>query len=299
VQHWWRQPRGKSAPLMFPFLAIGLFGFIFTAWFLITHRLDRFLVPALPLLALLSGFGYLYAKEEAGSTVARTFLAVGLAYSLMFIALTTPETRWLVALNHLRTDPLLSDNPREQLPQRLRPAERWLNQHLSGDEAVLMVGGASVWDLNGKTQAVNVYYNTCFDDCVLLDWREGKKPDEVEKFRAEFESRGVKYVCVDWEELKRYLSPGNYGYDPRLTAKQSLRLFNNFENTLVFKSEARLGPEIEFLGEAKRPAQVIYRVLTSAEAADERARQKEATRNIKPTPKAAPPKSANQSRKSD
>lgn len=299
VQQWWLLPRAKSASLMFPLLAIGLVGFIFAAWFLITHRLDRFLVPALPLLALLAGFGYLFAKEGAGSAVARTFLAVGLLYSLMFIALATPETRWLVALNHLRSDPLLSDDPKRPLPQRLTPAQRWLNQHISGGEGVLMVGGASVWDLNGKTQAVNVYYNTCFDDCLLLDWRDGKKPDEVEKFREEFQSRGVNYVCVDWVELKRYLQPGNYGYDRRFSAKNSLRMFNNFENTLVLKTEARLGPEIDFLGEAKRPAQVIYRVLTAAEAAAERARQKEATKNIKPTPKAAPPKSANQSRKSD
>jgi hypothetical protein len=305
VQQWWLHPRTKSA-LLFPLLAIGLSAFIFIAWFLLTHRLERFLVPALPLVALLAGFGYVYAKDEAGAVVARTFLAVGLIYSLMFISRfdLKADARWFVALHHLRTDPVQSDNPNKPTLQRLSLAERWLNQHLEPGDGVLLVGGARVWDLTGKTQGVNVYYNTCFDDCVLLNWRADKKT--VEEFREEFSARDVKYVCVDWLELSRYLSEGNYGYDRRFSVKDSLRLFNNFENTRLLKQEARLGPEIEFLGEAKRPAQVIYRVLTraeasaaAAEAAAERARQKAATKNIKPTPKAAPPKSANQSRTSD
>ncbi len=306
VQQWWTQPRRVHAPLLFPLLTLGLTAFVFVAWFLITHRLDRFLVPALPLVALLAGFGYLFTKELAGSTVARAFFAVGLICSLLMVVGfgVKADARWFVALNHLRTDPLQTENPNQPSLQRLSQSERWLTQNLQPDEAVLLVGGAQVWDLPGKTQALNVYYNTCFDDCVLFNWRS--KKETVEDFRAEFASRNVKYVVVDWAEFSRYLSPGNYGYDRRLSVKDSLRLFNNFENTRLLKQVARLGREQEFLGEAKRPQQVIYRVLTTAEAAEEaaaaaaeRARQKAATKNIKPTPKAAPPKSANQSSKSD
>lgn len=312
VQNWWAQPRRKQ--LLFPLLALALAAFIFVAWFLITHRLDRFLVPALPLLALMAGFGYLFVKEQGGAAIARIFLGVGLLYSVLFLVQfgSAADTRWFVSLAHLRTDPPSGErgaNPvlrTSNTVQRISPVERWLQDRLKPDEAVLLVGGARVWDLPGKTQAVNVYYNTCFDDCVLLDWRAGKKPDEVEKFRAEFQSRKVRYVCVDWGELERYLGPGNYGYDRRLTTKDSLRLFNNLENTRLLKVEAKLGAELPFLGQAKRPRQVIYRVLTPAEAAAdaaaaaaERARQKAATKNIKPTPKAAPPKSANQSRTSE
>lgn len=306
VKQWWTQPRRIQAPLMFPLLALGLTAFVFIAWFLITHRLDRFLVPALPLVALLAGFGYLFTKELAGSTVARAFFTVGAIYSLLMVTGfgVKADARWFVALNHLRTDPLQSENPNQPTLQRLTQSERWLTQNLKPDEAVLLVGGAQVWDLPGKTQGVNVYYNTCFDDCVLFNWRAGKKT--VEEYRAEFAARNVKYVVVDWAELRRYLSPGNYGYDRRFSVKDSLRLFNNFENTRLLKTVTKLGREEEFLGEAKRPQQVIYRVLTTAEAsadaaaaAAERVRQKAATKNIKPTPKAAPPKSANQSSTSD
>lgn len=304
VKQCWRRPRRIHAPLLFPLLALALSGFIFIAWFLITHRLERFLVPALPLVALLAGFGYLFTKELAGSTVARAFFAVGLIYSLLMVAGfgAKADARWFVALNHLRTDPLQSENPNQPTIQRLSHSERWLTQNLKADEAVLLVGGAQVWDLPGKTQGVNVYYNTCFDDCVLFNWRKEKKT--VEEFREEFASRNVKYVVVDWAELRRYLSPGNYGYDRRFSAKDSLRQFNNLENTRLLKQVTRIGREEEFLGEAKRPQQVIYRVLTKEEAAAdaaaaERARQKAATKNIKPTPKAAPPKSANQSSTSE
>jgi hypothetical protein len=217
----------------------------------------------------------------------------------------TADIRWFVSLAHLRADPVPEAKPDALVITRLKPAERWLNEHLKGDEGVLMVGGADVWDLNGKTRAVNVYYNTCFDDCLLFDWRAGKKT--ADDFRSEFVSRNVKYVCVDWEELARYLSKGNYGYDARLKADTSLSLMQNFEKVKLLEHEIQFGEVSSHWGvfneKPRRPKQVIYRVLTSAEAtaaADaERERQKAAKKNIKPTPKAAPPASANQSRTSD
>lgn len=304
---WWLKSAVDNPLTRFPLLTLGLLAFMYGAWYLLTHRIDRFLVPALPFLALLAGFGYVYAKEQAGSTLARGFVLAGLVYCWMTIAGTfmTADVRWFVSLVHLRTDPIPDSKEGEQVLLRLKPAERWLNDHLVGDDAVLLVGGAEVWDLNGKTRSVNVYYNTCFDDCLLFDWRAKKKT--VEDFRAEFTARKIKYVCVDWEELARYLSPGNYGYDSRLKAETSLSLLQNFEQRKLFKHEIQFGQVAEHWGvfteKSRRPKQVVYRVLTSAEAAAatsaERERQKAAQKNIKPTPKAAPPASANQSRQSD
>ena len=301
LQQWWLQPRQPS----FPLLALGLAAFIFVGWYLLTHRLDRFLVPAMPLVALLAAYGYLLLREQAGTAIARGFLALGLIYSVSFICgfNTQADARWFVALKQLREDPDVSKAEIEQLVLRLSPGMRWLNNHLKSDEGVLLVGDAAVWDLNGKSQATNVYYNTCFDDCVLLNWRLNTKT--AAEFRQEFESRNVRYVCVNWAELRRYLDKGNYGYDRRLKAQESLSLFNNFENSRVLKHEISLGDEIDFHGFAKRPQQVIYRVLTAAEASAEEAaaaaerRQKAAIKNIKPTPAAEPPKSANQSSTSE
>ncbi|QDU25174.1 hypothetical protein ETAA8_02360 [Anatilimnocola aggregata] len=297
VRQWlWHAPE-QGPSLRFPLLAIGVFSFALAAWFLVTHRLERFLVPTLPLAALLAGYGYAYAKEQAGPLIARSFLFVGLVYSLIFTLGTwgVADPRWFVALQHLRSDPLHTDERNPQ-PQRLSPAERWINDYVAIDEGVLLVGGARVWDLPGQPQRTNIFYNTCFDDCLFTNWTADKQPEEQ---RAAFEERGVRYVSVDWSELRRYLSPGNYGYDPRFSAKQIDKLVAD----RVLKEEVRLGPDTQWKDKKRpRPPQQIYRVLTSAEAtaaaAAARAGQKAATKNIKPTPTAAPPTSANQSKKS-
>jgi 4-amino-4-deoxy-L-arabinose transferase-like glycosyltransferase len=291
---------GTTPTVRFALLSCGALGFVVIAWFLVTHRIERFLVPILPLAALLAGWGYLQVKEQTGSTPARLFLFVGLLYSWLLVSCTgiPADARWFVALDYLRTDPLVAAERGVPLPQRLSPAERWLNEHLGPDDSVLLVGGARAWDIDGSTKRPNVYYNTCFDDCLLVDWLAGKTAAEQ---RQALEERGVKYVFIDWSELRRYRSPGNYGYDPRFSASLVSELIRN----RVLAEQARFGEEIKSKNNKRLPPpQQIYRVLTSAEAADaaatavQRAGQKAATKNMKPTPQAAPPTSASQSKKS-
>jgi 4-amino-4-deoxy-L-arabinose transferase-like glycosyltransferase len=289
-----------SPAVRFALLGCGALGFVVIAWFLVTHRIERFLVPILPLAALLAGWGYVQVKERAGSTPARLFLFVGLLYSWLLASCTgiPADARWFVALDYLRADPLVAAERGPPLPQRLSPAERWLNEHLGPDDSVLLVGGARVWDIDGSTRRPNVYYNTCFDDCLLVDWLAGKSAAEQ---RQALEERRVKYVFIDWSELRRYRSPGNYGYDSRFSASLVSELIRN----RVLAEQARFGVEtVSKNNKRLPPPQQIYRVLTSAEAADaaaaavQRAGQKAATKNIKPTPQAAPPTSASQSKKS-
>jgi len=234
------------------------------------------------------GFGYHYAKEQAGSTLTRLFVGIGLLYSVMLIVETgihsrpkaLADPRWFVALPTLRND-------------TLRPAEEWLQEHLKGGDAVLMVGGAEVWDLPSRPKETTVYYNTCFDDCLLVEWLAGKSTPEEQ--RLALTEHNVKYVCVDFAALRRYRDKGNYGYDPRFTNK----FLNDLNRTRVLKIETLLGQEAAL--KAKRdPDQIIYRVLTSAEVAagEEAARalQKATQPKPKATPKAAPATSANQSK---
>lgn len=292
-------PAPPSPALRFALHCFGLLGFSLAAWFLVTHRIERFLVPALPLAALLAGFGYALVKDRAGTTPARVFLGVGLVYSWIFVSATgvAADSRWFVALDYLRVDPApepLRDQPPP--PLRTSPAERWLSEHLGRDNGVLLVGGARVWDLPGRSQKPNVFYNTCFDDCLLVDWTLNKTPAEQ---RAAFEERGVKYVVVDWSELRRYLSKGNYGFDSRFSGRQLDQLVRD----RVLVEETRLGADAPWQDNKRpRPPQQVYRVLTageaSAAAAAARAGQKAATKSENPTPNAAPPTSASQSKKS-
>ena len=54
-----------------------------------------------------------------------------------------------------------------------------------------------------------VLYNTCFDDCIFEQLVSGRTAAEV---RAELAARQITYVYVNWGEIARYRSPGNYGF---------------------------------------------------------------------------------------
>jgi hypothetical protein len=178
--------------------------FFFAAWWLATHRLDRFLVPALPLAALLAGIGATARESKAWRWLAGACLVVGLTFSAILSASPlVADNRWFVALADLRDDVPAHAGERSRVPA----AHRWLNENLTGDQAVLLVGDAEPFDL--RPHAI---YNTCFDDCQLVDLLQGKSPDQRRQTLA---SRHIAYVLVDWNELARYQSPGNYGYDPR------------------------------------------------------------------------------------
>ena len=57
--------------------------------------------------------------------------------------------------------------------------------------------------------SVPVLYNTCFDDCIFEQLVRGRTAAEV---RAELAARQITYVYVNWGEIARYRSPGNYGF---------------------------------------------------------------------------------------
>ncbi len=182
--------------------------FFLIAWWLFTHRFVRFLVPAFPLVALLAGAGVEYAgMKKSLQYVVAGLMVVGLTYNLLSSA--SPfvgDNRWFVALERLRTD----ESKTDQDQSRVKAAIRWLNEHAKPDEAVLCVGEAAVFDLE-----MPVFYNTCFDDCLLVNWTENKTA--VER-KEELRRRKIAYVYFDEAEIKRYRSDNNYGYDPRFDA---------------------------------------------------------------------------------
>jgi hypothetical protein len=77
---------------------------------------------------------------------------------------------------------------------------------------LLLVGDAQPFDLE-----VPVTYNTVFDDSLFEQLARDRTPEEV---RAALLERGISHVYVDWAEIARYRSPGNYGIsdflDPRV-----------------------------------------------------------------------------------
>ncbi|MEX2027723.1 MAG: hypothetical protein WEH44_10480, partial [Pirellulaceae bacterium] len=184
------------------------------SWWLFTHRLDRFLAPAIPLAAIVAGVGVEHALRQPLKWVLYPLLAIGLLYNLVYVCSPMPlamalagDNRWLARLETLR-----NAEPSERIPlSRINADIRWLNAHVPAGQSVLCIGEAAVFDLE-----MPVYYHTCFDDCLLVEWMAGKSVAERKQLLHE---KQVAFVHVDWAEIERYRAQGNYGFDPRFSRK--------------------------------------------------------------------------------
>jgi hypothetical protein len=187
-------------------LAFAMFGyaaFVLLAWWLLTHRLDRFLLPASPVLALAAGLGACWTQERWWRRFLEWFLLIGMATTFVMVA-SGPENAWFLPLAQLRNT----------APRWIDPWHKYFNEHAK-QGAVLAVGNAAVFDLAPK-----VYYNTCFDTCLFEQWVKDKTPEEI---RREFASRHIAYVFVGWEELAQLRKAG-YGGEPFVEPAVFLRL---------------------------------------------------------------------------
>lgn len=211
-----KRPSRDLAMSHLPLIAsMALLLYFLVVWWLCTHRLDRFLVPAIPLAALLAGAGMEYARKNPLRYVIAGLMVVGLTYNLLMVTSTmVGDNRWFVSLERLR-----KDEPKNELQfSRVKPAHQWLNQNVPPGEAVISVADAAVFDLE-----MPVFYSTCFDDCLLVNWTEGKS---VAQRKEELRSRKIAYVYFDPKEYERYTGKGNYGYDPRFSPKLLDELVN-------------------------------------------------------------------------
>ncbi len=185
------RPLAASKWLIWPLFAY--FAFVIAAWWLCTHRIDRFWIPALPVLALLAGAGACWNVQRWWRGLLRLLLIAVLAANFL-VASAGSNNAWFVPLDDLRND-----------PQRIGPWHWYFNTRLPGG-GLLTVGDAAVFDIQRP-----VWYSTCFDDCVFEQLVKDKTAAEI---RAELQQRKIAYVYVDWDEIARYRSPGNYGFTP-------------------------------------------------------------------------------------
>ncbi len=170
------------------------FGYVIAVWWLGTHRLDRFWIPALPVLALLAGAGATWTAAALWRRALYVALAVGLTSCFLLIAGPTGGyTEFFVGYDRLRVD-----------PARVDPWHRYLNEHVPPGHRALLVGDAQVFDL-----AVPILYNTVFDSSQFEQIAQGRTPAEVHRALAE---RRISHVYVHWGEIARYRQPGNYGF---------------------------------------------------------------------------------------
>ncbi len=210
---------------------LGYVALFFALWWLLTHRIDRFWVPVLPIVALLAGGA---ASVVITTSWRRGLLAlVGVGTLWSFVVITSGigggDNRYLESLERLKHD-----------PSRLAPGHAWLNAHTPAGQRVLSVGDAQVFDLE-----VPVLYNTVFDPSVFESIVRDDRGELRQAADLRERLRGVAFVYVNWGEIVRYRSPGNYG-------------FSDFVQPAVFErlvAEGVLGPAVPEFAEV--PVQIF------------------------------------------
>ena len=183
--------------------------FFIASWWLLTHRIDRFLVPLLPAAALLAGAGALWTTNVYWSRALKVLLALGLVASFLLTVSPTlgvADMRILVALDYLRHDP---PDPQTGL-SRMHPAHRIVNDVGPTGARVLLVGDARPFALD-----MDVLYSTCFDDCLFEQLMAGHT---TQQRRAILRRLNISHVYFDWQEIDRYRA--TYGFSDYVTRQR-------------------------------------------------------------------------------
>jgi hypothetical protein len=181
--------------------------YLFLTWWLLTHRLDRFWLPILPSMAVLAGLGSDWSRSRLWTGLLALILAAGIGSNLVYTSTA------LAGLNDWTGD---LEKLRKEVPRLLNPPMARLDAELPPEARPLMVGQAGVYHFRHP-----VVYNTVFDDDILEGLARGRSPGEV---RDALRRLGVTHVYVDWAEIERYRSPGNYGFTNFVTHEVFARL---------------------------------------------------------------------------
>jgi hypothetical protein len=194
--------------------------YLFATWWLLTHRLDRFWLPLLGPLAVLAGLGADWVRNTAWSVLLATILGLAVLTNLSYASTAlTGLNDWTANLIALRGEvPLMLNRPLARLDTELPPGAK-----------VLLVGQAAVFHLYHP-----IVYNTVFDHEIIETLTRGRTPEQIRRSLAEL---GVTHVYVDWFEIERYRSPGNYGFTSYVTPE----LFTELVASGVLQGPEALG----------------------------------------------------------
>jgi hypothetical protein len=179
-------------------MAIALWGFVaylFLTWWLLTHRVDRFWLPLLPPLAILSGLGADWVRNRAWSVVLAMVMTTAIVMNLTYISTALAGlNEWTGDLKFLRRD----------VPRRWNGAMFRLDTELPENARPLLVGQAAVFHLEHR-----VTYNTVFNPEIIEQLASNKSNQE---FAQALHERKLTHIYVDWTEIQRHRKPGGYGF---------------------------------------------------------------------------------------
>ncbi len=88
---------------------------------------------------------------------------------------------------------------------RISPTIAWCNQNLpAGESKLLLIGEAKAFDFE-----MPIVFSTCFNRSPAEVWLKGRPVDEQ---RKNLQDAKITHVMINWSEIARYRSPGNYGF---------------------------------------------------------------------------------------
>jgi hypothetical protein len=194
--------------------------YLFLTWWGLTHRIDRFWLPMLPIVCALAGIGGAQIMQRLERLLESGQRAVALSSTLLLACLIILATAYNLTLT---TSPmsafngyLLDETVARRIAMHQTPSIWLLTERLPPGARVLSVGEAAVFDAQFELR-----YNTVFDFELLQDWTTDDplslhKPDIPLKSRdeilARFRAEGITHVFVNWLEILRYREPASYTY---------------------------------------------------------------------------------------
>jgi len=227
----WR--RNRTLPILYCLIAWGFF-----TWWAMTHRIDRFWIPVIPLLSIAAACSWLLSE----SRMWRSFIGI------IIVAVTIFNIRFceLPALVGLHAGLMDLDAARQLT---IRSDIQLLNKSLPNNVKVLMVGDAEVFDATFP-----LVYNTVFDDCIFEEWTsdpaDEQRPVRERRMlpdaplRGRLQAEGITHVLVHWGEILRYRLPGSYGYTEYVQPSRFNRLV---ERKILTSSQTLLARRLNSL----------------------------------------------------
>lgn len=218
-------PNRRAAAIVWAYV-----GYLFAAWWLLTHRIDRFWVPLLPVTCILAGAGAAWAEElprrlrDAELGIALRWIwraACGVAFAGAVLFNLVIDTSSLTGNPSYLAD-LDAVSKAVQTPSMAALNELRRGGGLVPNAKVLLVGEAEIFDAR-----VPVLYNTVFDHNLFEQWtarpQEGLTKEHwpmrpAGQVRQAFDDYDVTHIAVNWREVLRYRM--TYGFTPYVTRER-------------------------------------------------------------------------------
>lgn len=182
------------------FLSMLVGAWIFLVWFFLTHRIDRFWLPALPLMAVIAGVMVHWLQVNRLQSFAALCVLISTIYGgLISLSNLQCDSRWFVAYSALR-----NDIGTKELPGRMPLTIGWINSNLPPEARLLLLGQAQAYRFERALQ-----YATCFNTPIGEEELRNRSVDEQRRW---LKAAGFTHILVQWSEIDRYRSPGNYGF---------------------------------------------------------------------------------------